>query len=144
MRDVCALHGRFNIYDKGGRGSTRNARTPTGRGREPEQSIPPPRRLGGGKLNKTVVSSASSSCRTPPTRRVVRNLPAAFAGATFHPPVASARAVPNLQDDPKESRIARVTVLALARVAWGAGGLSVRDPDECTLLVAELVLAGEA
>ena len=32
---------------------------------------------------------------------VVRNLPAAFAGATFHP---LARAVPNLQDGPEESR----------------------------------------
>jgi hypothetical protein len=46
---------------------------------------------------------------------VVRNLPAGIAGATFHPPVAAARAVSNLQDDPEESRIARVTVLALAR-----------------------------
>ena len=52
---------------------------------------------------------------------VVRNMPAAFAGATFHPPVAPARAVPNLQDGPKESGIARVTVLALGRVAEGRG-----------------------
>ena len=44
---------------------------------------------------------------------VVRNLPAVFAGATFHPPVAPARAVPNLLDGPEESRIARVTMLAL-------------------------------
>jgi hypothetical protein len=50
---------------------------------------------------------------------VVRNLPAAFAGATFHPPVAPARAVLDLQDEPDESRIARVPVLALARVAEG-------------------------
>jgi hypothetical protein len=50
---------------------------------------------------------------------VVRNLPAEFAGATFHPPVAAARAVPNLQDGPEESRVARVTVLARARVAEG-------------------------
>ena len=50
---------------------------------------------------------------------IVRNLPAAFAGATFHPPVAPTRAVPNPQDDPEESWIARVTVLALARVAEG-------------------------
>jgi hypothetical protein len=44
------------------------------------------------------------------------NLPAAFAGAALHPPVVPARAVPDLQDGPEESRIARVTVLALA--AW--------------------------
>ena len=35
------------------------------------------------------------------------------------PPTSSPRAVPNLQDGPEESRIARVTVLALARVAEG-------------------------
>jgi hypothetical protein len=56
---------------------------------------------------------------------VVRNLPAAFAGATFHPPVAPACAVPNLQDGPEESRIARVTVLALARVAKGGRVIGV-------------------
>jgi hypothetical protein len=50
---------------------------------------------------------------------VVRNLPAVFAGGAFHPPVAPARAVPNLEDDPEESRIARGTVLALARMAGG-------------------------
>ena len=50
---------------------------------------------------------------------VVRNLPAAFAGAPFHPPVAPARGVSNLQDGPEESRVARVTVLALAHVAEG-------------------------
>jgi hypothetical protein len=49
----------------------------------------------------------------------VRNLPAAFAGATFHPPVAPARAVPSLQDDPEQSGIFRIAVLALARVAEG-------------------------
>jgi hypothetical protein len=37
------LDGRFNIYPQGGRGSTSKARMPTGLGREPEQSIPPPR-----------------------------------------------------------------------------------------------------
>ena len=50
---------------------------------------------------------------------VVRNLPAAFAGATFHPPVVPARALFDLQDDPEESGIARVSVLALPRVAKG-------------------------
>ena len=49
----------------------------------------------------------------------MRNLPAMFAGGAFHPPVAPARAVPNLQDDPEESRIARVMVLALARAEGG-------------------------
>jgi hypothetical protein len=61
---------------------------------------------------------------------VVRNLPAEFAGATFHPPVVPARAVPNLQDGPEGSRIARVTVLALARVAEGRrviGGRAEHD-----------------
>jgi hypothetical protein len=48
----------------------------------------------------------------------VRNLPAGDAGAALHPPVAP-RAVPNLQDGPEESRIARVTVLALPRVVEG-------------------------
>jgi hypothetical protein len=50
---------------------------------------------------------------------VVRNLPGAFAGAALHPPVVPARAVPNLQDGPEESGIARVTVLALTRMAEG-------------------------
>jgi hypothetical protein len=50
---------------------------------------------------------------------VVRNLPATFACGTFHPPVAPAGAVPNLQDGPEESRIAGGTALALARVAEG-------------------------
>ena len=49
----------------------------------------------------------------------VRNLPAASAGVTLHPLVVPARAVPNLQDDPEESGIARVPVLALPRVAEG-------------------------
>ena len=48
---------------------------------------------------------------------VVRNLPAAFADPTFHLPVAPARAVLDLQDGPEKSKIARVTVLALAGVA---------------------------
>jgi hypothetical protein len=34
---------------------------------------------------------------------LVLNLPAGFAGATFHPPVAPARAVPNLQDGPERA-----------------------------------------
>jgi hypothetical protein len=56
---------------------------------------------------------------------VVRNLPAAIASATFHPPVIPARTVPNLQDGPEESGIARVTVLALARVAEGGRVIGV-------------------
>src|SRR5918992_2198327 len=52
-------------------------------------------------------------------RGEVGNLPAAVAGAALHPPVAAARAVPNLQDGPEQSGIARVPVLALPRVARG-------------------------
>jgi hypothetical protein len=71
-------------------------------------------------LNRTVVSSAFERLQDAHLRDgVVRNLPAAFAGSAFHPPVAPARAVPNLPDGPEESRIARVTVLALARVVEG-------------------------
>jgi hypothetical protein len=69
---------------------------------------------------------------------VVRNLPAAFAGATFHPPVAPARAVPNLQDGPEESRIAGVTVLALARVAEGGRGHRGRARLELLKVKADL------
>jgi hypothetical protein len=65
----------------------------------------------------------------------VRNLPAAFASATFHPPVAPARAVPNLQDDPEESRIDRGTVLALARVAEGGRVVGVEPNTTVGLLV---------
>jgi hypothetical protein len=53
---------------------------------------------------------------------VIRNRPGGFAALAFHPPVVPARAVPNLQDGPEESRIARVTVLALTRVAEGGRG----------------------
>jgi hypothetical protein len=60
-------------------------------------------------LDKYDTAASSSS---PDALGVVRNLPAAIAGATFHPPVAPARAVSNLQDGPEESRIVRVTVLA--------------------------------
>jgi hypothetical protein len=55
----------------------------------------------------------------------VRNLPAVFTGGAFHPPVAPARALLDLQDDPEESRIARVAVLALARVAGGGRVIGV-------------------
>ena len=49
--------------------------------------------VGPWKTNRTVVSCALSSCRTPHLRDgVVRNLPGAIAGAAFHPPVAPARA----------------------------------------------------
>jgi hypothetical protein len=67
----------------------------------------------------------SWSCRSPRVNPspdalgVVRSLPTAFAAAALHPPVVPARAVPNLLDDPEESRMARVTVLALPRVAEG-------------------------
>ena len=56
---------------------------------------------------------------SPDALGVVRDLPPGVTGAAFDPPVAGARAVPNLQDDPQERRISRVMVLALARVAEG-------------------------
>jgi hypothetical protein len=49
----------------------------------------------------------------------VRNLPAVFAGGAFHPPVTPVHAVSNPQDGPEQSRIGRIAVLALARVAEG-------------------------
>jgi hypothetical protein len=68
----------------------------------------------------------------------VRNLPAVFAGGAFNPPVAPARAVPNLQDGPEESRIARVTVLALTRVAEGGRVIGVEPNTTVGLLVVVL------
>ena len=65
----------------------------------------------------------------------MRNLPAVFAGGAFNPPVAPARAVPNLQDGPEQSRIARVTVLALARVAEGGRVIGVEPNTTVSLLV---------
>jgi hypothetical protein len=65
------------------------------------------------------------STRSPDALGEVRNLPAAFVGATFHPLVALARAVPNLQDGVEESMIARVTVLAQACVAEGGRVIGV-------------------
>jgi hypothetical protein len=43
--------------------------------------------------------------RHPSVWALVRNLPAAFERAAFHPPVVPARTVPNLQDGPEESGI---------------------------------------
>jgi hypothetical protein len=43
----------------------------------------------------------------------VRNPPAVFAGSAFHPPITPAHAVSNLQDEPEQSGIGRVAVLAL-------------------------------
>jgi hypothetical protein len=57
-----------------------------------------------------------------------------FTGGAFHPPVAPARAVANLQDGPEESRIARVTVLALARVAEGGWAIGVEPNATVGLL----------
>ena len=56
-----------------------------------------------------------SHVSSPDALGVERNLPGGVAGATFHPPVAPARTVPNPQDGPEESGIARVTVFAPAR-----------------------------
>jgi hypothetical protein len=42
-----------------------------------------------------------------------------FAGGAFHPPVAPAHTIPNLQDGFDENGIVRLSVLALARVAEG-------------------------
>jgi hypothetical protein len=47
----------------------------------------------------------------------VRNLPAAFAAAAFHPPVAPARAVLDLQEDLEHGGIDLAGDLALLRVA---------------------------
>ena len=49
----------------------------------------------------------------------VRNLPAAFAGTTLHPPVAPTGAVPDLQDDPEDGGIGRGGGLAMWQVAAG-------------------------
>ena len=65
----------------------------------------------------------------------MRDLPAVIAGSAFHPPVAPARAVPNLQDDPKQRGIGRVAVLALARVAEGGRVVGVEPSTTVGLLV---------
>jgi hypothetical protein len=60
---------------------------------------------------------AAPTVGTPDALGVVRDLPAAVAAGTFHPPVALT--VMNLQDRPEENRIGRVPMLALSRVAEG-------------------------
>jgi hypothetical protein len=62
---------------------------------------------------------AAPGSPSPDALGVVRNLPGAIAGAALHPRGVPAPPVLDLQEDPEESRIARVTVLALARVAEG-------------------------
>jgi len=66
-----------------------------------------------------------SHVSSPDALGVVRNLTGGVAGAALHPPVVPARAVLDLQDGPEESRIARVTVLALPRVAEGGRVIGV-------------------
>ena len=82
---------------------------------------------------------AAADSSSPDALGVVRNLPACLAGAAFHPPVAPARAVPNLQDGPEESRIARGTVLALARVAEGRRVIGVEPSTAVSGLLVDVL-----
>jgi hypothetical protein len=66
---------------------------------------------------------------------VVRDLPAGVAGAALLPPVTSARAFPDLQDDPEDGGIGRVPVLAVARVAEGGGSQGRADTTVGGLLI---------
>jgi len=59
---------------------------------------------------------------------VVRNLPAAFARAALHPPVAPTRAVLDLQEDLEHGGIGLGDVFALPEVACVAGSYGLSRP----------------
>ena len=81
--------------------------------------------------------AARCSGRFVVTRRSRRsaNLPGRVAGAALHPPLVPARAVPNLQDGPEESRIARGNGARTARVAEGGRVIGVEPNTTLGLLV---------
>jgi hypothetical protein len=56
---------------------------------------------------------------SPDALGVVRNLPAAFTGTTFHPPVAPVRALLDLRDEPEHGGIGLGGVFALPEMACG-------------------------
>jgi hypothetical protein len=79
-----------------------------------------------GKEKHPGTEAARSAPNPPPVNKpspdalgVVRNLPAVFAGGAFHPPVAPARAVLDLQDELEHVGIVLGGVFALPDVACG-------------------------
>jgi hypothetical protein len=86
-------------------------------------------------VRKRVNSTHRAAAGRPSTRRRSAE-PASRIRRCHIPPTSSRRPpVPNLQDGPEESRIARITVLALARVAEGGRVIGVERNTTVGLLV---------